>query len=175
MSLTITPAVLLMAVGIFFLRVGDMSLDTIRMLFVVRGRKAIAWGLGFGQSLLFVVAISSVLANLDNLITVLAYATGFATGNVIGMLIEERMAVGYLHFTIISSNRGAVIAEQLRKSGHAVTEIPARGKNGTVSMLNTNVKRKDMEHVETIVLKADPEAFITQDEIRPVRHGSWRA
>jgi uncharacterized protein YebE (UPF0316 family) len=175
MSFTITLEILLMALAIFLLRIGDMSLDTIRMLFVIRGRKALAWGLGFGQSLLFVVAISSVLTNLNNPVTILAYAAGFATGNVVGMLIEERMAIGYLQFTIISSNRGAAIAEQLRKSGYAVTEIPARGRNGTVTMLQTNVKRKDMDNIETIVLEADPEAFITLDEVRPVRRGYWRA
>jgi uncharacterized protein YebE (UPF0316 family) len=175
MSFTITLDILLMALAIFLLRIGDMSLDTIRMLFVIRGRKGIAWGLGFFQSLLFVVAIGSVLSNLNNPVTILAYAAGFATGNVVGMLIEERMAIGYLQFTIISSNRGATIAEQLRKSGHAVTEIPARGRNGTVTMLQTNVKRKDMDNIETIVLEADPEAFITLDEVRPVRRGYWRA
>jgi uncharacterized protein YebE (UPF0316 family) len=175
MSFEITPSILLIAAGIFLLRIGDMSLDTIRLLFVVRGSKALAWGLGFFQALLFVVAISSVLSNLTNLWTILAYAAGFATGNVLGMWIEERLAVGFMHFTIISSNRGAVIAEQLRKSGHAVTEIPARGKNGTVTMLQTNVKRKDMDNIETIVLEADPEAFVTLDEIHPVRRGYWRA
>lgn len=175
MSLQITPAILLIAGGIFLLRIGDMSLDTIRMLFVVRGSKALAWGLGFFQSLLFVVAISSVLSNLTNLVTILAYAAGFATGNVVGMWIEERLAVGFIHFAIISSNRGAVVAEQLRKNGYAVTEIPARGKNGTVTMLQANVKRKDIDNIETIVLEADPEAFVTRDEIRPVRRGYWRA
>ncbi len=165
----------LVAIAIFFLRIGDMSLDTIRVLFVVRGRKKLAWILGFFQSLLFVVAISSVLANLNSIVTILGYAAGFATGNVIGMLIEERLAIGYIQFTIISSNRGAAIAEQLRQSGYAVTEIVARGRDGTVAMLQTNVKRKDMDNIETIVLEADAEAFVTQDEVRPVRRGFWRA
>lgn len=163
------------AIGIFFLRIGDMSLDTIRVLFVVRGRKLLAWILGFFQSLLFVIAISSVLTNLNSIVTVLGYAAGFATGNVIGMLIEERLAIGFLQFTIISPTRGAVIADTLRKSGFAVTEIPARGRDGTVTMLQTNVKRKDMDNIETIVLEADAEAFVTQDEVRPVRRGFWRA
>lgn len=165
----------LIAIAIFFLRIGDMSLDTIRVLFVVRGRKKLAWILGFFQSLLFVVAISSVLVNLNSIVTILGYAAGFATGNVIGMLIEERLAIGYIQFTIISSNRGAAIASQLRQSGYAVTEIPARGRDGTVAMLQTNVKRKDMDNIETIVLEADAEAFVTQDEVRPVRRGFWRA
>lgn len=175
MSFDLSPAILLVAAGIFLLRIGDMSLDTIRVLFVVRGRKGLAWVLGFAQSLLFVVAISTVLSNLTNAITILAYAAGFATGNVVGMLIEERLAIGFMQFTIISSTRGAVLASQLRQNGFAVTEIPARGLNGTVTMLQTNVKRKDIDNIETIVLEADPEAFVTLDETRPVRRGYWRA
>ena len=175
MSELLSLSTWLIAIGIFFLRIGDMSLDTIRVLFVVRGRKLLAWILGFFQSLLFVVAISSVLSNLNSFLTILGYAAGFATGNVVGMLIEERLAIGFLQFTIISSNRGAVVADKLRQNGYAVTEIPARGRNGTVTMLHTNVKRKDMDNIETIVLEADPEAFVTQDEVRPVRRGFWRA
>jgi len=175
MSFALTPTILLVAAGIFLLRIGDTSLDTIRMLFVMRGRKGLAWALAFGQALLFVVAISTVLSHLDNAFTILAYAAGFATGNVVGMFIEERMAIGFMQFTIISSNRGAVVASQLRQNGFAVTEIPARGQNGTVTMLQTNVKRKDMGNIEKIVLDADPAAFVTLDETRPVRRGYWRA
>jgi uncharacterized protein YebE (UPF0316 family) len=165
----------LYALLIFFLRVGDMSLDTIRVLFVVRGKKAIVWVLGFFQSLIFVIAISSVLTSLDNILNVVAYATGFATGNLVGMLIEQRLAIGHILMTIISSNRGAFIAERLRSGGYAVTEIAGRGRNGTVFELHVSVKRKAVSNVETIVLEADPQAFITAEDVRPVRRGFWRA
>lgn len=165
----------LFALLIFFLRVADMSLDTIRVLFVVRGKKAIVWVLGFFQSLIFVVAIGSVLTELDNILNIIGYATGFATGNLVGMLIEQRLAVGHILVTIISSNRGAFIAEKLRASGYAVTEIPGRGRNGTVFELHASVLRKDVPNVETIVLEADPQAFITAEDVRPVRRGFWRA
>lgn len=160
---------------IFALRVGDMSLDTIRVLFVVRSKKLIVWFLGFFQSLIFVIAISSVLTQLDNILNVVGYATGFATGNVVGMLIEQRLAIGHVLVTIISSNRGAYITEKLRASGYAVTEIAGRGKNGTVFELHANVLRKDVDNVETIVLEADPQAFVTAEDVRPVRRGFWRA
>src|SRR5512133_3888380 len=126
------PHAWLFALLIFALRVGDMTLDTIRVLFVVRGKKLIVWILGFFQSLNFVVAISSVLSELDNILNVIGYATGFATGNLVGMLIENRLAIGHVLVTIISSNRGTSIAERLRAGGYAVTEIAGRGKNGTV-------------------------------------------
>jgi len=175
MQFILTPEAFLGALLIFVLRIGDMSLDTIRVLFVVRGRKGLAWGLGFFQSLIFVIAISSVLSKLDNFLTVLGYAGGFATGNVVGMLIEERLAVGHIHFTIMSSTRGASITEKLRASGFAVTEIPARGKNGTVFVLHVDVTRRDKDNVETVVLETDPEAFITAEDVRPIRRGYWRA
>jgi uncharacterized protein YebE (UPF0316 family) len=175
MDFSLAPAGLLVALWIFALRVGDMTLDTIRVLFVMRGRRLLAWILGFMQALIFVVAISSVLANLDNPLNVIGYAAGFATGVVIGMIIEDRLAIGHIHFTIISSVRGAAIAQMLRESGFAVTEIPARGKNGTVSVLHVDVTRRDMDNVETVVLETDPEAFITAEDVRPVRRGFWRA
>ena len=175
MELVLTPQALLYALLIFFLRVGDMSLDTIRVLFVVRGRKGLAWVLGFAQSAIFVLAISSVLSNAKNVMNVLGYAGGFATGNVVGMLIEERLAIGHILLTIISPMRGAVIAEQLRAAGYGVTEVPARGKDGTVTMLHCSVLRKDIDNVETVVLEADPGAFVTAEDVRPVRRGFWRA
>ena len=175
MTLEFTRQALLGALLIFILRVGDMSLDTIRLLFVVRGRKGLAWILGFLQSLIFIVAISSVLTNAGNLLNILGYAAGFATGNVVGMWIEERLAVGHTLVTVISSNRGAVIAESLRNDGYAVTEIPGRGKDGTVTVLHCNVLRKDISTVDTIVLEADPTAFITTEDMRPLRRGFWRA
>lgn len=160
---------------IFFLRILDMGLDTIRVLFVVRGKKALAWVLGFFQSLIFIVAISQALANTDNWMNILGYAAGFATGNVVGMLIEDRMALGHLHLTIYSSMRGAAIADALRKDGYAVTEVAGRGKDGTVAVLHCSVLRKKLDSVETIVLEEDPSAFITTSDVRQVRRGFWRA
>lgn len=175
MELVITTQSLWMALIIFSLRVGDMALDTIRVLFVVRGRKTIAWFLGAAQSSIFVLAISSVLANLDNPLNVVAYATGFATGNVVGMLIEDRLAVGHIHLTIMSPSRGVLLAEKLREAGYAVTEMAARGKNGMVSVLYCDVLRKNVQGAEKIVLETDPDAFVTAEDVRPRRHGFWRA
>jgi len=169
------PHAWLFALMIFFMRVGDMALDTIRVLFVVRGKKLLVWILGFFQSLIFVLAFSSVLTQLDNVLNIIGYATGFATGNLVGMLIEHRLAIGHVLVNIISSNRGAFIAERLRAGGYAVTEIAGRGKNGTVFELHASVLRKDVNNVETIVLEADPQAFVTAEDVRPVRRGFWRA
>ncbi|MCS7011033.1 MAG: DUF2179 domain-containing protein [Anaerolineales bacterium] len=171
----LSPAAWLGALGIFALRVSDMTFDTLRLLFVVRGKKLIAWVLGFCQSVIFVIAITSVLQNLDNPLNVIGYAAGFATGNVVGMIIEERLAIGYVKLSIVSSGRGPMLAETLRCAGFAVTEIPARGRDGVVSMLSVSVRRKDVEQVEEIVRQQDGNAFMIAEDVRPVRRGFWRA
>jgi uncharacterized protein YebE (UPF0316 family) len=160
---------------IFGVRILEMSLDTVRTLLVLRGSKAIAWWIGFFQSLLFVVAITTVLTNLDNFLTALAYAAGFATGNVIGMVIEERLAIGHIHLRIISSTKGAGIAEALRAEGYAVTEISGRGKDGMVTLINCSVLRRLVPKVEKICRERDESVFITAEDVRPIRRGFWRA
>jgi uncharacterized protein YebE (UPF0316 family) len=175
MEFLLSPAAWLAALWIFALRVSDMTLDTLRMLFVVRGHKGIAWTLGFFQAGIFVVAITSVLKNLDNPLNIVGYAAGFATGNVLGMWIEERLAVGHLQLNIISPTRGAAVASALREANFGVTEIPARGRDGMVSVLSVSVLRKDMARAEEVVRGADPEAFMTAEDVRPMRRGFWRA
>ena len=167
--------VALLPILIFFIRVTDMSLDTMRVLFVVRGRRPQAWVVGFMQSALWVVAVASVLSHLDNLLNVLAYAAGFATGNVVGMRIEEGLAIGHSHLRVISTQRGEAVAAAVRAAGYAVTELSGRGKDGTVSILTTSVRRRDIDPVRSEVLQADPDAFVTLSDVRPLHRGFWRA
>jgi uncharacterized protein YebE (UPF0316 family) len=175
MDFLFTPEAWFSAGGIFLLRVGDMSLDTLRVLFVMRGKKSFAWVLGFFQALIFVLAISSVLSNLGNALNVVGYAAGFATGNVLGMLIEERLAVGHIHLRVVSPARGVAIAEKLRAEGYAVTEVPGRGKDGMVAVLSCSVLRKNVDKVRSLVNTVDADAFITAEDVRSVRRGFWRA
>lgn len=171
----LSTTTILTALMIFGLRVTDMALDTLRVLVVMRGQKKIAWVLGFFQSSIFVVAIGTVLSNLDNPLNVIGYAAGFATGNVVGMFIEEKLAIGHTMISIVSSRLGTAIAETLRENGYAVTEISARGKDGMVTLLNVNVLRKNIGAVRQLVNETDAEAFITSEDIRPIRRGFWRA
>jgi uncharacterized protein YebE (UPF0316 family) len=175
MEILLSPQAWLGAGLIFLLRVSDMTLDTLRVLVVMRGRKAIAWVLGFFQAAIFVLAISSVLKDVNNIVYVFGYAAGFATGNVIGMLIEERLAIGHTHLRIVSSRRGSAIADQLREAGYAVTEVAGRGKDGMVTVLNCSVLRKNVDRVRKLINSVDADAFITAEDVRPVRRGFWRA
>jgi uncharacterized protein YebE (UPF0316 family) len=175
MESLLTAQAWLSALLIFALRVSDMTLDTLRVLFVMRGKKRIAWILGFFQSAIFVLAIGRVLTQLDNPLNIIGYAAGFATGNVVGMYIEERIAIGHILINIISPRLGTAIADHLRQNGYAVTEVSARGKDGMVSMINCSVLRKQVDVVRELVNEIDPEAFITAEDVRPIRRGFWRA
>jgi uncharacterized protein YebE (UPF0316 family) len=104
---------------------------------------------------------------------VVGYSAGFATGNVIGMAIEKRLAIGFSHIKIITKQHGDAVAEALRKMDYAVTEIPARGKDGSVSLCDLSVRRKDVPAIEKLALEVDPEAFITVEDITPLRSGYW--
>ena len=170
-----TISALLSAGLIFALRVSDMTLDTLRVLVMMRGRRKIAWVLGFFQASIFVIAITNVLSNLDNPLNILGYAAGFATGIVVGMTIEERLAIGHVQLSIISPGRGAALAERLRSEGYAITEISGRGKDGVVTMLSCSVLRKNVSKVQELVNEVDDSAFITAEDVRSVRRGFWRA
>ncbi|MBT3190299.1 MAG: DUF2179 domain-containing protein [Anaerolineae bacterium] len=163
------------ALTIFVLRVFDMALGTLRFLVGMRGSKGFAWLLGFFQAIIFIVAITSVINSLDNVLNIVSYAAGYATGGVLGVWLEERMAIGYVRVEVISSLRGAELAERLRDEGFAVTEVSARGKDGMVSLLNVAVLRKRVSLAAKIIGEVDEDAFVTTEEMRAVRRGFWRA
>ncbi|HOE34844.1 MAG: hypothetical protein GX415_05590 [Chloroflexi bacterium] len=161
------------ALLIFFLRLINYTMDTLRIMLTMRNKKLLSWILGFFESILFVVVMGAVLDDLDNPLKVIAYAGGFATGNVVGMIIEKRLAIGYSHISIISRGKGREIAEALRAHDFAVTEIPAFGRDGRVTLLNCSVQRKLAADVERVALEQDPEAFITIEDVIPRQRGYW--
>ncbi len=166
-------AFLASALYIFSLRLVDISLYTVRILMVVRGRKGLAMLFAFCQAFVFVIAMRAVLSDLGDWGKIFGYAAGFATGLVLGMTIEARLAIGYSHLRIISPQRGAELAERLRGLGYAVTEVSGRGRDGTVELINCAVMRKDDRPVIQAVTEVDPDAFITVEAVRPVLGGFW--
>ena len=171
---TLTPEILVGGFVIFILRLIDMCLDTLRVLFVMRGQRVIVWILGVVTSIIYIVAISNVLSGKNHPFTILCYGVGYATGNVLGMRLEERMAIGYKQVNIVSQNDGREIATALRDQGYGVTELKGEGMNGTVDVVSTSIKRKQVKDVRKIVQKIDEKAFITEDDFHPINSGTWR-
>ncbi|MFW5713509.1 MAG: DUF2179 domain-containing protein [Brevefilum sp.] len=175
MEVLLSPTAWLVAFGIFAARLVNIAIDTLRFMFTLRDKGGIAWILGFVQSIIFVVVIGSVLTNMGNFLNIIGYAAGFATGNVIGMAIEKRLAIGFTHFTIISRDHSTEIADKLRNAGYGVTEIPARGRESNFMLVDCHVRRKQAVAVESLILEVDPKSFITADDVTPRRSGFWRA
>lgn len=173
MYLDFSTSTLLTALLIFLVRVASIAMDTLRFMLTMRGKQGIAWVLGFVETVLYVISIGVVLSDLNNVLNIVAYSAGFATGNVAGMKIEKRLAIGFAHIKVISKSKGMAVAEVLRAMDYAVTEIRAHGMDGPVTQLDLTVRRKDVKSVEAHSLAADPDAFITIEDITPLRSGYW--
>ena len=157
---------------VFVLRVLDMSLDTLRMLFVMRGKKALAGGIGSLQAAIYILAIGAALSGPLNFWTVTGYALGFGTGVIVGMYVEEWLAVGYARLQIYTRNFGTEIAKALHDAGHAATLSWAEGMQGPLNVIDCAVARKNLGAVNAIIESVDASAFITLDDVQPV-HGHF--
>jgi uncharacterized protein YebE (UPF0316 family) len=160
-------------IAIFLLRTTDISISTLRTFTVARGRRLPAWVLGFMQALLFVTATSAVHSELGNVLNLLAFAAGMATGNVIGMTIERVLAPGHSLMRMYSPGRGESLAEELRKLGYGATLVSGKGLNGTVGLIYCYVPRRKVRKITKQVIVQDPDAYISVENVRQLR-GGWR-
>jgi uncharacterized protein YebE (UPF0316 family) len=157
---------------IFFARVSDVTLSTIRMLMVVQGRKIQAAIIGFFEVSIYVTALSKVVSSLDNIGNLLAYALGFACGNYIGITIENRIALGNLAAQVVlKEDNNMELIKNLRESGFGVTVLDGQGREGTREILHIAINRKDLDRLKNIVYSYDEEAFITTNSINPISGG----
>ncbi len=159
---------------VFLMRVTDMSLETLRMLLVVRGRKLLSGGIGVLQAAVFILAVSAVLKGPLTLPNVLGYALGFGTGVVLGMFAEERLALGYVSFSVYSALHGAEIAAALRAAGFGATEIMASGRDGFLTVVNIAAPRRQQAQVRAVIDGVDPNAFVTIGLVQSLQHGYFR-
>jgi uncharacterized protein YebE (UPF0316 family) len=167
------------ALLIFAARIVDVSCDTMRVIFAIRGKRGIAAVLGFIQAFVWIYAVGSAVKHLDSIWHVLGYAGGYAAGTFIGVTIERMIAYGVATVRVVSKHAGVEIADALRDHGYGVTEFPGFGRDGTVEILNSVVHRSHLEDVLSIIEKWDAEAFVTVEEPKVLRGGSlatkeWR-
>jgi uncharacterized protein YebE (UPF0316 family) len=144
---------------------------TLRIIFVSRGKRLLAPTLGFFEVLIWLLAIRQIMQNLNNPATYLAYAAGFATGNFIGLYLEEKLALGTLVIRIITARDAAELIAHLRAAGYGVTSVEAEGATGRVKLIFTVIKRKDLDEVVGAINRLNPKAFLSVDEIRLASEG----
>lgn len=164
---------LLVPLMIFFARIIDVSLGTLRIVMISKGQKRIAPFLGFFEVLIWLLAIGKIMQNLDNWVCYVAYAGGYATGNYIGMLIEEKLAVGIVQLQIITGSDAAKLLNALKVAGYGTTRLNATGgaSGEGVSVIYSVVRRNDVGKVVSIIGENSPAAFYTIEDVRFVNKG----
>ena len=160
---------------IFAMRIFDVSLGTMRLIVMVRGRRGVAAIIGFVEVLVWILAVGQALQHLDSPYHVAAYAAGFASGNYVGITVENYLAFGtVLVRAIIPDEADGRTAQTLRENGYAVTELDGRGREGPIDVLNTVVERRNAPHVVDVIEAHAPRSFITVEEIRTTHRGMIR-
>ena len=156
---------------IFFARICDVSLGTLRIVFISKGKKNIAPFLGFFELLIWVVVISEVFKNVGSIVGYLAYAGGYATGSYIGMLIEERIAIGTQLIKVFSAKDVTSLQKCLNEAGFGTTVVEGDGSAGKVKILYTVIDRKTAERATKILAEFDPLIFYVIEDVRLVKSG----
>lgn len=156
---------------IFFSRIIDVSLGTMRIVFVSRGLKYYAPVVGFFEVIIWLLAIRVIMQNLNNPICYIAYGAGFGTGNYIGIFLERKMAVGRGILRIITRKDATELIKILRDRGFGVTSLVAEGSNGNVNLIYMVIRRSDFKTVTELVQKFNPQAFYTLEDVRYVSEG----
>jgi uncharacterized protein YebE (UPF0316 family) len=151
---------------VFVARILDVTIGTLRIIFVSRGMKYLAALLGFCESLVWILAIGQVIQNLNSWATYGAFALGFATGNFVGVFVEEWIALGNLVVRIITRRDASALIAHLRNTGYGVTVVNGQGETGQVQIIFTVCRRRDLSRVISAVKRFNPRAFYTVEDVR---------
>ena len=157
------------ALLIMCMRIADVTIGTFRTLLVVQGKKYYAALAGFCEVLIWIFAMRYIVQHLDHTINLIGYAVGFALGNILGVTLEQKVALGYTQINIVSLHYTDDIANKLRQANFGVTILPAEGSVGGVSILLVIVKRKYQKQVMEIAESVDKHSFITIQQSMPYR------
>lgn len=157
-----------MPILIFLARVGDVSLNTLRVMFVLNGKKNVAPILGFFEALIWLLAIGQIIQNIDNPVSYLAYAGGFAAGTYVGMSIEEKLALGRVLVRVITVSPMPELIEFMKERNYRFTNVGAEGRYGKVNLLFTVMKRELLQEYITKVKECNDKAFYTIESVRRI-------
>ena len=156
---------------IFLARICDVSLGTIRVIFISKGIRYLAPIIGFFEVIIWLLAIGQIMNNLTNFVAYIAYGAGFAAGTYIGMVIEEKISLGLVSVRIITKKDPQELIQYLRSHNYGVTSLDGEGGTGKVKMVFTIIKRQDLLHVVEIIKQFHPNAFYSVDDVKSVGEG----
>jgi uncharacterized protein YebE (UPF0316 family) len=159
---------LLLPLFIFLARITDVSLSTIRILFVMSGKRYLAPICGFFEALIWLLMISEIFRNIENAASYLAYASGFAGGTFVGMLIERKLALGKVIVRVIARQNADALVDFLRTTHFGFTNVEAEGRTGKVLLLFLVVRRQELPALIEIINRFNPNAFYTIESVKYV-------
>jgi len=156
---------------IFLARITDVTIGTVRIIFLSRGKRFLAPVLGFFEVLIWLMAIGQIFKHMDNTACYLAYAFGFATGNFVGITIENKLAVGMEVIRVVTRKNAAKLIEKLKSEGFGMTLIDGEGATGPVKIIFTLIRRKERGEVIKRIQEFNPKAFYSIEDVRFANEG----
>jgi uncharacterized protein YebE (UPF0316 family) len=156
---------------IFLARICDVSMGTLRVIFIAKGLKKIAPVIGFFEVIIWLLAIGQVMQNISNVASYVAYGGGFAAGTYLGMRVEEHLSIGTVIVRVITNRDAGDLVSGLRTSGYGVTTMDAEGSSGMVMVVLIVSRRQDLPGVITMIETFQSGAFYTIEEVRAVTEG----
>jgi uncharacterized protein YebE (UPF0316 family) len=160
---------------IFFARICDVSLETIRVIYISKGIKYLAPIIAFFEILIWLLAMEVVMNDLANIANFFAFAFGFAAGTYIGLVLEEKLSIGMVILRIITTEESNdAIISFMKAENYGVTSIDAQGSRGDVKMILSLVNRVDVPHITAHIERTNPQAFFSIEDVRYVNQGIFR-
>ena len=164
---------IILPILIFCARLSDVSLGTIRIISLSHGLKYIAPLIGFVEINIWLLAIGQIMQNLNNLACSLAYAAGFATGNFVGIMLEEKISIGMVMIRITCKHDTTELVNSLRKDDYGVTTVDAEGNAGPVKIIMAVIRRKDLPKILEHIHSIHPHAFYSVEDVKSVQEAQF--
>lgn len=162
---------------IFFVRIIDVSLGTVRTIITVKGRRTLASMVGFIEVFVWFIIVKEALNTTETSIWIaIAYSFGFATGTYIGSVLSDIFISGTLGVQIVTSNQNNEIIEKIRNEGYGVSVVDVRGKEDHINkyMLFIEIDKKRINSLKTLIKKLDSKAFMVVNETKYVHNGYFK-
>jgi len=166
-------SLIILPILIFLARAVDVTLGTLRIVFISQGRKKLAPIVGFFEMLIWLLAIGQIFSDLTNFVYYIAYAGGFAMGNYVGLLLENKISLGLLSLQLIIKDNPEILINTLKEQGYGLTTMTAEGVKGFVKLVVLIIKRKNLRKILTIIRNTNPKVFISVEQVQSVRGGNF--
>ncbi|MDP8246498.1 MAG: DUF2179 domain-containing protein [Candidatus Hinthialibacter antarcticus] len=162
----------LLPVFIFLARITDVTIGTLRIVFLTQGRKKLATLLGLAEVTVWLLAVSSVIQNVSGPLNFIAYVAGYSTGSYLGMTIVERLALGNIILRLVTRKDATALIDHLYRHNYGLTVVDATGREGHVQILFMVIKRRELDEMVQIIHQYNPNAFFSIEDVQRVHDGS---